>query len=182
MIFSFHRCIRHAADYGVIILLDSRHCDDGMSHLYNNDGICQAHAKLPKWMRSNVKTLRVDNRSLGSKDILSGWKGLKMEMKNFFKVAKAHSSLVLKQQMESLKKSQAKTSSDSLSFDKGTGNWSQSQNTPTKFETKGDKDAPNKKSDNQNKNTDQLEGGEDYQLTTDSFKFPVFDQNDDTLR
>ena len=44
-----------------------------------------------------------------------------------------------------------------------------------------DKDAPNNKSDNQNKNTDQSEGGEDYQLTTDSFIFPVFDQNDDTL-
>jgi len=118
------RCIRHAADYGTIILLDSRHCDDG-SPLYEN-GVCQAHAKLPRWMRSNVKTLRSSMQSFTSNEILNGWRGLKMEMKSFFPTAKAHSAAVQMKHMQDFQKSQNSTGTKNLIFNSQTGNWSQS--------------------------------------------------------
>ncbi|KAG7338035.1 DNA repair helicase rad3 [Nitzschia inconspicua] len=37
------RCIRHQADYGTIILMDSRHCDDGSP----NDGVCRPTRTCP---------------------------------------------------------------------------------------------------------------------------------------
>mmetsp|Transcript_12745 Transcript_12745/g.16155 ORF Transcript_12745/g.16155 Transcript_12745/m.16155 type:complete len:190 (-) Transcript_12745:196-765(-) len=121
------RCIRHAGDYGAIILLDSRHCDDG-SQLFNS-GICQAHAKLPKWMRTNVKTLRYEHHSIGRKDIPCGYQGLKRVMVDFFRTAKAHSASVLNRQMETFRASQAKSCEKTLSFNKQTGNWMEN---PTK--------------------------------------------------
>ena len=86
------RCIRHAGDYGTIVLLDSRHCDDGSPSL---DGICTAHRQLPKWMRSHVKNLVKARRGgmgamdqflspADSKNIQGGWNGLASEMKRFF--------------------------------------------------------------------------------------------------
>jgi Fanconi anemia group J protein len=50
------RCIRHSADYGVVVLMDDRHCDDGTSYR-GNDGLSDAHRNLPKWMRQHVKNL-----------------------------------------------------------------------------------------------------------------------------
>ena len=50
------RCIRHASDYGTIVLLDSRHCDDG-APIVDGTGVCLAHRNLPKWMRHHVKNL-----------------------------------------------------------------------------------------------------------------------------
>ena len=86
------RCIRHSADYGAIILMDSRHCDDNMP----NDGIPNAHKKLPKWMRSTVKNLCMDSTprntmySYGSSPntVCGGYKGLKKELEKFFRTAK----------------------------------------------------------------------------------------------
>ena len=76
-------------------------------------------------MRSNVKTLRVDMRSLGRNEILGGWRGMKIEMRNFFQKAKQHSTTVLNKQKESLRKNQESSKSDTLSFNRQTGNWSQ---------------------------------------------------------
>ena len=73
-----------------------------------NGGVAHAHAKLPKWMRHNVKTLRDRSYHMGRNEIVGGWKNLKVEMKQFFEVAKSHSELVLKQQMESFHTSQSK--------------------------------------------------------------------------
>ena len=89
------RCIRHAADYGTIILLDSRHCDDGH---YNASGIPQVHSNLPKWMRHSVRTLRMDRRQRANNDVLGGWGGLKKEMEVFFREAPIHCNGVLKKQ------------------------------------------------------------------------------------
>ena len=123
--FPIFRCIRHAADYGVIVLLDNRHCDDGSSQLFSS-GICQAHSKLPKWMRGNVKTLRPDMQSLSRNEILGGWRGLRNEMKSFFRDAQIHSTSVLKKQEDDLKKSlQRSQNEDVLSFNRHTGKWSQ---------------------------------------------------------
>ena len=123
MLRSWYRCIRHAGDYGVIILLDSRHCDDGSSQLFNS-GLCQAHSKLPKWMRGNVKTLRPDMQSFGRNEILGGWRGLRNEMKNFFQYAKIHSARVLEGQQENLRKSKMRSESEALlSFNRHTGKW-----------------------------------------------------------
>lgn len=125
---TFQRCIRHAADYGVIFLLDSRHCDDGSSPLYNS-GICESHSKLPKWMRGNVMTLRNDMSSLGRNEILGGWSKLTSEIKSFFNIAKVHSASVVQKHKEKLISSQTDCSPNSLAFNRKTGRWSQ---TPTK--------------------------------------------------
>jgi hypothetical protein len=77
-------------------------------------------------MRSNVKTLRNDMRGFGRKEILGGWRGLKIEMRNFFQGAKVHSKSVVKKQMDSFKNSQAQSNSNVLTFDRKTGNWSKS--------------------------------------------------------
>ena len=77
-------------------------------------------------MRSNVKTLRADMRSLGRNEILGGWRGMKIEMRNFFQKAKQHSTTVLNKQKEHFRKSQTNSNSDTLSFNRQTGNWSQS--------------------------------------------------------
>lgn len=117
------RCIRHAADYGTIVLLDNRHCDDGS--YYNNAGICQAHAKLPKWMRHSVRNLRLDRIDHGRNEILGGWKGLELEMARFFHEAKVCGEEVLLKQTQAYKKVQDRNlQSTSLSFKNG--KWSRS--------------------------------------------------------
>lgn len=49
------RCIRHAADYGTLILMDSRHCHEDGTPLSN--GLSPAHVNLPKWMRFHVRNV-----------------------------------------------------------------------------------------------------------------------------
>ena len=121
------RCIRHAGDYGTIILLDNRHCDDG--HSYNHQGICRAHMNLPKWMRTSVRTLRKDQRQIGRKDLLGGWRNLRHEMNQFFHGAAIHSASVLQKQKEDFeRKKQTYTSNpNELQFDHKNGSWSSSQ-------------------------------------------------------
>lgn len=120
------RCIRHAADYGTIVLLDNRHCDDG--HSYNQSGACRAHANLPKWMRRSVRTLRKDRRPVGRNDLLGGWRALRSEMKSFFEGAALHSEQVLEKQRCDFKQKQEKANQTSnLSFDQTTRKWSSSQ-------------------------------------------------------
>jgi Fanconi anemia group J protein len=94
------RCIRHAADYGSVILMDSRHCDDGEPV----EGICRAHRQLPKWMRHHVRNL--SKRNIGDsfgKSIAGSWGGLRTEMTRFFKQAPIRSQFVLEQQQNQLK-------------------------------------------------------------------------------
>ena len=120
------RCIRHAADYGTIILLDNRHCDDG--HSYNQLGICRAHANLPKWMRHSVRTLRKDRRNVGRSDLIGGWGALRRTMKTFFEGASAHSEVVLEKQKLDFQRKQEQThQSQELCFDNKTRKWSSSQ-------------------------------------------------------
>ena len=127
------RCIRHAADYGTIVLLDSRHCDDG--HSYNQSGICRAHANLPKWMRHSVRTLTKDMRNVGRNDLLGGWRNLKSEMRTFFHGAAIHGASVLEKQQQDFKRKQETSSlSQELSFDHRNGKWSSSQSPSEKKE------------------------------------------------
>jgi hypothetical protein len=118
------RCIRHAADYGTVVLMDSRHCDDGGPR----DGdLCRAHQKLPKWMRYNVKNLSKSSHDLGyggDKSIPGGWSGLQREMNRFFAEAPSHAKLVLDKQSENLLKSQAQSSKHQ--FNVKTGSWTPS--------------------------------------------------------
>ncbi|KAL7551056.1 hypothetical protein ACHAWF_014257 [Thalassiosira exigua] len=100
------RCIRHAADYGAVFLLDVRHCDDGSPH----NGVPDAHKSLPKWMRRAVKNLSkhstqrnsMFNYSSSPNAILGGWPGLKTEMQRFFRTAKPFATEVLKKQNEKM--------------------------------------------------------------------------------
>lgn len=120
------RCIRHAADYGTIILLDSRHCDDGYS--YNQSGTCRAHTNLPKWMRHSVRTLRKDRQQVGRNDLLGGWGSLRSEMGAFFHGATVHSAGVLEKQKRDFQQKQENASrTTDLSFDHKTRKWNSSQ-------------------------------------------------------
>jgi Rad3-related DNA helicase len=118
------RCIRHAADYGTVVLMDSRHCDDGGPR----DGdLCRAHQKLPKWMRYNVKNLSKSSHDMGyggDKSIPGGWSGLQREMNRFFAEAPSHAKLVLDKQTDQLLKSQAQSSKHQ--FNVKTGRWTPS--------------------------------------------------------
>jgi Fanconi anemia group J protein len=129
------RCIRHASDYGTIVLLDSRHCDDGSPSL---DGVCAAHKNLPKWMRHHVKNLDRNRRAVGgmhqflssnpdAKFIHGGWNGLAQEMKRFFREAKPHAASVLENHQAKLAKAQAldrQKAAQGRKFDSKTGTWS----------------------------------------------------------
>ncbi|KAG7344456.1 DNA repair helicase rad3 [Nitzschia inconspicua] len=117
------RCIRHQADYGTIILMDSRHCDDGSP----NDGVCRAHQNMPKWMRHSIRTLCMrPNTGGGSvqKPILGGYAGLQQEMNSFFAQCPAVSQTVRdkwKTELE-LARTKARQSSGHV-FNKQTGSW-----------------------------------------------------------
>jgi len=93
------RCIRHAADYGAIFLLDGRHCDDGSP----SSGVPRQHQNFPKWMVNSLKNLSEHstginsmlNYTSSSEVILGGWKGLKRELQRFFLAAKPYSVQVM---------------------------------------------------------------------------------------
>lgn len=101
------RCIRHAADYGAIFLLDIRHCDDSSP----NNGVPEAHKNLPKWMRHTVKNLSkhaagngnsMFNYVSSSNTVWGGWPGMKKELSRFFKQAKSHTDEVLVKQRDKI--------------------------------------------------------------------------------
>ena len=113
------RCIRHAADYGTIILMDSRHCDDGSPI----DAVCPAHRNLPKWMRHHVRNLSKGSRGDPSlRTIPGGWPGLKSEMTRFFQEAPIHTKAVLIKQKEDFNKAQMQQSA-AHKFNHNTGQW-----------------------------------------------------------
>ena len=100
------RCIRHGADYGAIVLMDSRHCDDGSP----NDGICRSHRNLPKWMRHHVRTLSMQAvGGIGNQPVEGGYLGLKQEMNSFFERAPKHSNAILEKWETDLRDAQARS-------------------------------------------------------------------------
>ena len=121
------RCIRHGADYGIVILMDSRNCDDGSP----NQGICLAHQKLPKWMRGSVRTLSMHSRQgPGKQPILNGYAGLKREMCSFFATAPITSQAVFHKWKTDLEKARqrSKAGGSSMVFRRDTGNWTTTSN------------------------------------------------------
>jgi len=102
------RCIRHAADYGTIVLLDSRYCDEAPP---DQNGVCIAHRNLPSWMRAHVKSLTTRAvHDPQSKMIGGGWKGLQTTMQRFFNEAPGYAAEVLQRQNESLADAQRRRS------------------------------------------------------------------------
>lgn len=117
------RCIRHAADYGVIILMDSRHCDESPA---DQSGTCLAHKNLPKWMRSNVRTLSMHNRPESDRKILcGGWIGLQSTMESFFDEAPLYVRQVVQEHQNNLvaARERATVEMDKRTFDKQSGKW-----------------------------------------------------------
>jgi hypothetical protein len=103
------RCIRHAGDYGTIVLMDSRFCDESPP---DENNTCMAHRQLPKWMRSNVQTLSSSsvNNSYG-KTIAGSWPGLTVALEHFFEEAPVYAEGVLQKQRESLQRAQDQAAS-----------------------------------------------------------------------
>lgn len=121
------RCIRHGADYGTVILMDSRHCHDGSP---TAGSICRAHSNLPKWMRGSVQTLsmeREDRRVNGQqqpKMIYGGYAGLKREMRQFFAQApKASREVRAKWKADRERAISSSSSGSNVVFHRDTGNW-----------------------------------------------------------
>lgn len=120
------RCIRHAADYGTVVLMDSRHCDDGGPR--DGSGVPRAHLKLPKWMRHHVKNLSKSAYDYnGDAVITGGWSGLQREMNRFFAQAPPHSRRVLEQQAQQLQRSQQQSQQQQTVFNSTTGHWTSPQ-------------------------------------------------------
>ena len=116
------RCIRHGADYGAVVLMDSRLCDDGAPI---DGGVCRAHKNLPKWMRHHLRTLSMrPNNGVGQNPVLGGFMGLKRDLTAFFQQAPLHSKSVLNKWKLDLEKAQARSVEfQGHLFDRGTGNW-----------------------------------------------------------
>jgi hypothetical protein len=117
------RCIRHGADYGSVVLMDSRHCDDGAPNL--DDGICRTHRNLPKWMRHHMRTLSMrPSRGAGHNPVLGGYPGMKRELQSFFLQAPLHSKAVLEEWRTQLEQAQIRSRElADHTFDGTTGKW-----------------------------------------------------------
>lgn len=117
------RCIRHAGDYGTVILMDSRHCDDGAPV----EGICRAHRSLPKWMRGCVRNLSLSGRrptlNNANPPIFNGYQGLANELREFFSSAEEHSLQVMNSFKEELERAQACEGVVDRSFNNEKGTW-----------------------------------------------------------
>lgn len=84
------RCIRHAADYGTIVLMDSRHTT------------LRSKEQLPKWMRHHVRNLTMKANDPFENSVSGGWDGLRKEMQQFFDAAPSVSRAVILRQKEQL--------------------------------------------------------------------------------
>ena len=118
------RCIRHAGDYGTVILMDSRHCDDGAPV----EGVCRAHRNLPKWMRSSVRNLSMSSPrpvlNNANLPIFNGYRGLADELKTFFVEAKQYSEIVMENFKKDFELAQAQEKGGAKrSFDHKSGTW-----------------------------------------------------------
>lgn len=111
------RCIRHEADYGAVVLMDSRHCHDGSPGF--------SHSNLPKWMRHAVRTVSPGNMGRGHNPIVQGYQGLRREMSNFFDRAPVHCDAVLKKSKAHFAAAQEreKQVDENHEFDSNTGSW-----------------------------------------------------------
>lgn len=117
------RCLRHAGDYGTVILMDSRHCDDGAPV----EGLCRAHRNLPKWMRHCVRNLSINGPRPDFRDanppIFNGYAGLAPELKEFFTSAREHSLLVMEKFKKEFEDAQARDGVGKRSFNREKGTW-----------------------------------------------------------
>ena len=117
------RCIRHAGDYGTVILMDSRHCDDGAPV----EGICRAHRNLPKWMRGCVRNLSLSGPrptfNNANPPIFNGYQGLANELQAFFTFAEQHSLKVINSFKKELEDAQASEGAVDRSFNNEKGTW-----------------------------------------------------------
>ena len=109
------------ATMALFFLLDSRHCDDGAP----NGGICAAHNKLPKWMRSCVRNLvmsRPPNSPVnGNLPVYGGYDGLSVELSQFFASAKTFSGAKIEKAKQDFAKRQASEVQAPRPFDSKTG-------------------------------------------------------------
>jgi hypothetical protein len=122
------RCIRHGADYGSVILMDLRHCDDGSP----NDGLSRAQKNLPKWMRHHLRTLSMrPTNGIGQNPILGGYHGIQRELSAFFQQAPIHSKSVLDKWKSELAGAQARSRQfQNHTFDRETGKWTTGEEKP----------------------------------------------------
>lgn len=126
------RCIRHEADYGTVVLLDSRHCNDGSPGF--------VHKNLPKWMRDSVRTLSISqNQGHGNNPVLGGYEGIRHEMGRFFAEAPVHARIVLEKRRKEFHAAQARDndSSGERQFNSQTGSWIASKGGATRQPSTG---------------------------------------------
>ncbi len=142
------RCIRHGADYGTVILMDSRHCHDGSP---TSGGVCRAHSNLPKWMRGAVHTLSMEregrmerNGHPQPKIIYGGYAGLRRELRQFFSKAPIASREVFDQWKADRERALSASSRGSnVIFHRDTGNWTTVAQTSSHTGDGGDSELTN---------------------------------------